>query len=124
MEPRDRIGNLLAMALAAIAWFAVWQIVTTTYPRENPTAGFVGAGVIGLAVGLTFVPLFWLVDFARHRRIALVGDWGRALRRGGWVGGVVALLVALRIQDVLSLPIVVFVIVLVLFAEIALSVER
>jgi hypothetical protein len=124
MEVRDRVGNMLAMALALIAWIGVWQVVTTTYPRENPTAGFVGAGIIGFAVGLTFVPLFWLVAFARHRRIALVGQWSRAIRRAAWVGGVVTLFVALRIQDVLSLPIAVFVVVLVLFAEIALSAER
>lgn len=100
------------------------QFVTTTYPRENATSGLTGAGMIGLACGLTAVPLFWLVWFARHRRIALLGDWSRALRRGAWVGVVVALFVALRIQAVLSLPIAVFVVVLVLMAEITLSMER
>jgi hypothetical protein len=118
---KDRLVNCLFMAGALIAWVAVAQIVTTTYPREN---GLVGAGVIGLACGLTTVPLFWLVPFARHRRIALLGDWGRAIRRGGWVTAVIALFVALRIQAVLNLPIAVFVIVLVLMAEITLSMER
>jgi uncharacterized membrane protein YhhN len=98
--------------------------VTTTYPRENATSGLVGAGFIGLACGLTAVPVFWLVWFARHRRIALLGDWGRAMRRGGWVAVVIALFVALRVQSVLSLPIAVFVVVLVLMAEITLSMER
>jgi hypothetical protein len=36
----------------------------------------------------------------------------------------VAILIAMRIQDVLSLPIVVFVVALVVLAEITLSVER
>lgn len=124
MEARDRVGNFLFITLAGVVWVMVALIVTTTYPRENPTNGLVGAGMIGLACGLTTVPLFWLVPFARHRRIALLGDWGRAIRRGAWVAAVVSLFVALRIQAVLSLPIAVFVVVLVLMAEISLSIER
>jgi len=124
MESKDRIGNTLFIAAAVVVWLIVAQIVTSTYPRENATAGLVGAGAIGLACGLTTVPLFWLVSFARHRRIALNGDWSRAIRRGSWVAVVVALFVTLRIQEVLSVPIAVFVVVLVLLAEITLSIER
>ena len=124
MQERDRFGNMMFIAMALVVWVAVVQVVTTTYPRDNPTTGLVGAGFIGLACGLTTVPLFWLVPFARHRRIALLGDWGRAIRRGAWVAAVVALFVALRVQAVLSLPIAVFVVVLVLLAEITLSMER
>jgi hypothetical protein len=124
MQARDRFCNILFIAMALVVWVAVAQVVTTTFPRDNPTTGLVGAGFIGLACGLTAVPLFWLVPFARHRRIALLGDWGRAIRRGSWVAAVVALFVALRLQAVLSLPIAVFVVVLVLLAEITLSMER
>ncbi len=124
MQARDRFCNMLFIAMALVVWVAVAQVVTTTYPRDNPTTGLVGAGFIGSACGLTAVPLFWLVPFARHRRIALLGDWGRAIRRGSWVAAVVALFVALRLQAVLSLPIAVFVVVLVLLAEITLSMER
>jgi len=124
MEPKDRFGNSLFIGAAIVVWLVVAQVVTSTNPRENPTAGLVGAGAIGLACGLTTVPLFWLVSFARHRRIALIGDWSRAIRRGSWVVVVVALFVTLRIQAVLSLPIAVFVVVLVLMAEITLSIER
>jgi hypothetical protein len=102
----------------------VFMLVTTTYPRENPTNGLVGAGLIGFACGVTAVPLFWLAVFGRHRRIAFRGDWARAIRRGAWVALAVAFLIALRIQGVLSLPIVVFVVALVVLAEITLSVER
>jgi hypothetical protein len=124
MQERDRFCNMLFIAMALVVWVAVAQVVSTTYPRDNPTTGLVGAGFIGVACGLTTVPLFWLVPFARHRRIALLGDWGRAIRRGAWVAAVVTLFVALRIQAVLSLPIAVFVVVLVLLAEITLSMER
>src|SRR5450759_61720 len=124
MQERDRFCNMLFIAMALVVWVAVAQVVTTTYPRDNPTTGLVGAGFIGLACGLTTVPLFWLVPFARHRRLALLGDWGRALRRGASVAGIVGLVVARRIQTVLILPIAVFVVVLVLLAEITLSMER
>jgi hypothetical protein len=120
----DRLGNGFFIAAAVLAWIGVAQLVTTTYPRDNVTAGLTGAGLIGLACGLTTVPLFWLIWFAHHRRIALLGDWSRAIRRGAWVAAVTALFVALRIQSVLSLPIAVFVVVLVLVAEITLSMER
>ena len=124
MGAKDRLGNWFFIGAAVVAWMLVAQIVTTTYPRGSATSGLVGAGMIGLACGLTTVPLFWLVPFARHRRIALLGDWSRAIRRGAWVAVVIALFVALRIQSVLSLPIAVFVVVLVLMAEITLSMER
>lgn len=122
MGAKDRLINCLLMGAALVAWIAVAQIVTSTYPTT--TSGLIGAGIIGLACGITTIPLFWLVPFARHRRIALRGDWSRAIRRGAWVIVVVALFVALRIQAVLSLPIAVFVVVLVLMAEISLSMER
>ena len=124
MELRDRTGNYFFVLLAIVAWAAALLVLSTTYPRESPTNALVGAGVIGLACGVTAVPLFWLAVFARHRRIAFRGDWSRAIRRGAWVTLIVAILIALRIQSVLSLPIAVFVVALVVLAEITLSAER
>ncbi|MEI8333668.1 MAG: hypothetical protein WCH74_07430 [Chloroflexota bacterium] len=124
MERRDRIINLGLLAAAIAAWVAVGIIVTTQDPITDPVVGFVGAALIGLASGLTVAPLCWLVVYARHRRIAFRGDWVRALRRGAWTALVVGLLVAFRIQGVLSLPIAVFVLAIVLFAEVTLTVER
>jgi hypothetical protein len=124
MALRDRTVNYCFVFLAFVAWASVLTVLTTTYPRENPTSGLLGAGLIGVACGLTSIPLFWLAVYARHHRIAFRGDWSRAIRRGAWVAMVVALSVALRIQGVLSLQITVFVVALVVLAEITLSVDR
>ena len=102
MEVRDRLANLAILAAAIAAWVLVGIVVTTRDPRLDPGAGFIGALVIGLATGLTTVPLFWLAVFARHRRIAYRGDWFRAARRGGWVAIVIALFIGLRLQDALQ----------------------
>lgn len=124
MEARDRLTNLGFFAGAGVVWILVALIVTTRDPRIDPTAGFVGALLIGLAVGLTVVPLFWLWIFARHRRIAYRGDWTRAIRRGGWVAVVTAVFVILRLQGVFVPALALFILALVVLAEAVLSVER
>jgi hypothetical protein len=123
MEVRDRLANLAILAAAIAAWVFVGIIVTSRDPRLDPGAGFVGALAIGLATGLSTVPLFWLAVFARHRRIAYRGDWFRAARRGGWVAIVIALFIGLRLQDALQLPIALFVVTMVTVAEAWLSTD-
>lgn len=124
MEARDRLANLGFFAAAGIVWVLVALVVTTRDPRIDPGAGYVGALLIGLAIGLTMVPLFWLAIFGRHRRIAYRGDWTRAVRRGGWVALVAALFVILRLQQVFQPPIALFILLMVVVAEAILSVER
>ena len=124
MEARDRLTNLGLFAAAGVVWILVALVVTTRDPKVDPTAGFVGALLIGLALGLTVVPLFWLGVFARHRRIAYRGDWTRAVRRGAWVAIVVTIFVILRLQGVFQPPIPLFIVALVILAEATLSVER
>lgn len=124
MEPRDRMWNLGLFAAAAVIWLLVGLVVTTRDPRVDTGAGFLGAGLIGLAVGLTTIPLFWLSVFARHRRIAYRGDWMRAVRRGAWVTVVVAVLVVLRLQNLFQPQIALFILAMVFVAEATLSVER
>ena len=124
MEARDRLTNLGFFAAAGVVWILVALVVTTRDPKVDPTAGFVGALLIGLALGLTVVPLFWLGVFARHRRIAYRGDWTRAVRRGSWVAIVVTIFVILRLQGVFQPPIALFIVALVILAEATLSVER
>lgn len=124
MDARDRTANLGFFAAAAVAWLLVGLVLTTRDPLDDPNAGVMGAVLIGLAVALTLVPLLWLTVFGRHRQIAYRGDWVRAARRAGWVGVVVAVLVVLRIQGLLELPIALFMIALVAVAEATLSRER
>ncbi len=124
MEVRDRVGNLAGFGAAIVAWAFVALVVTTRDPRLDPDGGLIGAGLIGLAVGLTAMPLFWLATFALHRRVAYRGDWVRAVRRGAWVAVVTAVFVALRVQGAFQLPIALFVLTMVLIAEATLSAER
>lgn len=124
MEARDRLTNLGFFAAAGVVWILVALVVTTRDPKVDPAAGFVGALLIGLALGLSVVPLFWLGVFARHRRIAYRGDWTRAVRRGAWVAVVVTIFVILRLQGVFQPPIALFIVALVILAEATLSVER
>lgn len=124
MDARDRTANLAIFAAAAVAWLLVGFVLTTRDPVEDPDAGVVGAVLIGLAVALTLIPLLWLTVFGRHRRIAYRGDWVRAVRRGAWIGITVAVLIVLRLQGLLELPIALFMIALVLVAEATLSRER
>jgi hypothetical protein len=124
MEARDRLTNLAFFAAAGVVWVLVALVVTTRDPKLDPAAGFVGAVLIGLAFGLTTIPLLWLAAFGRHRRIAYRGDWTRAIRRGAWIAIVVVILVILRVQGVLQPPIALFIVALVVLAEATLSVER
>ncbi len=124
MEARDRTANLGFFAAAAVVWVLVGLVVTTRDPLVDRSAGFVGAFLIGLAIALTLIPIIWLTIFGRHRQIAYHGDWMRAVRRGVWVGIVAAVLVILRLQGLLELPIALFMIALVVVAEATLSAER
>jgi hypothetical protein len=124
MEPRDRSANLGFFAAAGVVWILVGLVVTTRDPLIDRTAGFLGAALMGVAIALTLIPIIWLTVFGRHRQIAYRGDWPRAIRRGAWAGIIVAVLVVLRLQGLLELPIALFMIALALVAEATLSAER
>jgi hypothetical protein len=124
VETRDRLANLGLLGAAAVVWLLVGILVTTRDPYQDSMAGYQGALLIGLAVGLTCAPLAWLVMFARHRRIAYNGDWFRAIRRGAWIGLFFAVMVVLRLVDAFQLPIVLFLAAIFVVAELTLSAER
>ncbi len=124
MEARDRLTNLAFFGAAAATWVLSWVVVTSRDPVLDPGAGAMGAALLGLAAGLTAVPLFWLAVFGRHGRIAYRGAWTRAIRRGAWVTLLVVLFVALRLQGIFQPPIMLFVLAMALVAETTLSVDR
>ncbi len=124
METRDRRVNLAVFGVAFLAWVAVGWVVLNLDPRTDPSAGFIGGAAMGVAVGLTTAPLFWLAAFSRHRRIAYRGDWARAVRRGGWVAILVALFIVMRVQGIFQPPIGLFLAAMVLVAEMTLSAQR
>ena len=124
MEARDRLNCIGLFAAAAVVFALALLVVQTRDPILDPTAGYIGALLLGLSAGLMATMLFWLVVFARHRRIAYRGDWARAVRRGGWVFLVTALFVVLRLNKVFSPEIGLFILALVAVAEATLSVER
>lgn len=124
METRDRLANLGVFAAAAVVWVLVGLVVTTRDPIADPVAGFLGAALIGIAIALTTIPIWWLVVFGRHRGIPYRGDWARAGRRGAWGGLIVAVFIVLRLQGALELPIALFIVALAAVAEATLSTER
>ena len=124
MEARDRLNCIGLFAAAAVVFALALLVVQTRDPILDPTAGYIGALLLGASAGLMATMLFWLVVFARHRRIAYRGDWARAIRRGGWVFLVTALFVVLRLNKVFSPEIGLFILALVAVAEATLSVER
>jgi hypothetical protein len=121
MEPRHRRISIALFGLALAGWAAVAVIGIAVDPRSSSGAGFAGAGALGLATGMTAAPLFWLVGFARQRRIAYRGDWTRAIRRGAWVGVLVAVFVVMRLNGIFQPQIALFLLALALVAEITLS---
>jgi hypothetical protein len=124
METRDRIANVALLVASLVAWILVGLLVTSRDPYTDAMAGYLGAILIGLAVGITATPLMWLFVFGRHRRIAYAGDWFRAARRGAWIGLLVAVIVILRLVDAFQVPIVLFLAAIFVVAEITLSAER
>ena len=90
-------------------------------PLTDPGMGLVGAAALGFAAALTAAPILWLVGYARQRRIAYRGDWQRAIRRGAWVGVLVAIFVVMRLNDIFQLPIALFLLALALVAEVTLT---
>jgi len=120
MGGQRRIAVLL-LALAGVAWVVVVVVGLTVDPLSSSSAAFLGAAALGVAIGLTAAPLFWLISFARHRRIAYRGDWLRAGRRGAWVGILVAIFVVMRANGILQPQIALFLVALALVAEVTLT---
>jgi hypothetical protein len=110
--------------LAALAWAGVAWLFTTVDPRTDSSAVVAGALLLGAAVGLTLAPVLWIARFATTKRIAFRGDWLRASRRAALTGLVVFLLVILRSEGALTLPMALFVIGMPVLVEMTLTIRR
>jgi hypothetical protein len=121
---RDRLANLTLFVLAAAAWILSGYLMTKFDPRGQAWVLLSGALLLGAAIALTLVPIFWLAAFVRHRSIAYKGDWLRAGRRAALVGLVIVLFVILRGQDALNLPLALFIVVMAGLIEVTLSLRR
>lgn len=117
---RDRLASLVGIAASVGMWTLVAAHLTTRSPSGDTGVQATGALLLGAAVAVTLLPLFYLAAYAR-RRIAYRGDWLRALRRALLVGMVVAILVMLKALDAFSIPIAFFVIAMAAFVEIILT---
>jgi len=110
VKRRDRflIAALPAGAVAAM----VGVLVLATQLCPGPAPGdpcpdadrnrLLVIGLAGVAVALLITPGAWVIDFAAHRRIAYLGAWSRAARRGALAGLVLAAVAGLRLVDALN----------------------
>jgi len=120
----DRLASLGLFALAAVAWVAVAVVLVGFDPRTEAVVLLAGALLIGAALGLTLMPLLWLVGFGAQGRTAYPGDWWRAARRAALLGLIVALFVVLRGEGALNVPLALFVAAMALLVELTLSLRR
>ena len=123
MFVRDRATTLVLLVTGAAGWLLLLWLFVSRSPRNDPEVQVLGAALLGLSLGLTGAALFWLAAFSRPR-VANQGSWFRAARRGMWLGGGAALFVLLRGQDAFSLPLALFVVVLIAFVELTLTIRR
>jgi hypothetical protein len=123
MFARDRATTVAVLVAGGVCWLLLLWLFATRSPRNDPGAQVLGALLLGLSLGLTAAALFWLAAFSRPR-IAYQGSWFRAARRGTWLGGGAALFVLLRSQDAFSLPLALFVVALITFVELTLTIRR
>jgi hypothetical protein len=117
----DRAINLGLFALAIAAWLGLGYVVTSYYPTGSASALLAGALLIGVAIGLTVAPLFWLASFVGAKRIAYRGSWWRAARRAGLCALVASLFVLMRGQGVFSVPLALFIVAMAVLVELTLS---
>lgn len=121
MQPRDRRFALVLLGIGAVAWLGVGIVFLNVDPLADTRAGFLGGGALGVATAASTAPLLWLLAFARQRRIAYRGDWTRAIRRGAWIGLLVAVFVVMRVNGVFQPQIGLFFVALAVVAEVTLS---
>lgn len=97
------VGAVLVAVVLGLFASQACPVSTDANPCESATVN--QAVVVGLAavcVGMAVTAFAWLAEF-RRRRIAYLGSWTRAGRRGALAAAVVAALAGLRLGDALNI---------------------
>lgn len=110
MKRRDSFLIVVLPAGAVAAMVGVLVLATQLCPGPAPGDPCPDAdrnrllviGLAGLALGLLITPGAFVIDFAVRRRIAYLGAWGRAARRGALAGLVLGAVAGLRLVDALN----------------------
>jgi hypothetical protein len=110
VKRRDKVV-ITALAIAGVAAMA-GDFLAASLLCPGPTATdlctdadrnrLIVVGLAGAAVVLLVTPAAFVLDFAARRRIAYLGAWWRAVRRGALFGLVLATLAGLRLADALN----------------------
>jgi hypothetical protein len=118
VSARDRTITLALGGAALIAWAFVVTILMTVSPVGDAGVQLLGAVALGSAVGLTLWPLLWSPSRATPGSLATAG------RRSGLAGLVTSILVVLRAIDVVTVPVVLFLVIGAVLVEAAFSLRR
>lgn len=118
VSARDRSISLALLVAALVAWGVLAIILLTVSPIDDAGAQMLGAIALGTAVALTAWPLLWSAGRRGPGSLTTSG------RRAGLAGLVVAILVVLRVLDLVIPPVVAFLILGALLVEVAFSLRR
>ena len=118
VSARDRTVTLVLVGAAVAAWLLLALVFSTVSPERNAGAQLLGALALGTAVALTIWPLLWSASRDTPGAMVTTG------RRSWLVGLVVTILVVLRAIDVVTLPVLLFLVVGAVLVEVAFSLRR
>jgi hypothetical protein len=118
VSARDRTITKALVFAALAAWLVVGVMLAFISPEESSVAQLLGALAFGAAVTLTLWPLLWTATRSQPDSLITSG------RRSVLAGLVVAILVILRAIDVVSVPVLIFVIAGAVVVEVGLRMRR
>ncbi len=118
MSAQDRTVTLILVVAATVAWLLVAVVFITVSPERDAGVQLLGAMALGAAVGLTLWPLLWSAGRGSSGSLVI------SARRSALVGLLIVILVVLRAIDVVTLPVLLFLVVGAVLVEVAFSLRR